>query len=193
MDVACLQQAKCIPLPFHSSTRLPRVSVLVRNNRRNASSYPVKNLCSASNFDTLVAAGSIREDKKLKAGIGSKKEQEEQQWDVKSWMHRNGLPPCKILLKDGPSHVPNHRPIHYVAASEDLQVNFCTNYLLAFQFFFVFLPSYNTSSFLSWPTLAVSIFFLSVVVGWGYCLFCSKFVGGDTGESFGERDCGYGN
>lgn len=122
MDVACLQQGQCIPSPFPSSTRLPRVSVLVRINRRNASSYPVRSMCSASNFDTLVAAGSTRKDKKLKEGIGSKKEQEEQQqWDLKSWMHRNGLPPCKILLKERPSHVPNHRPIHYVAASEDLQ------------------------------------------------------------------------
>jgi hypothetical protein len=36
-------------------------------------------------------------------------------------MHKNGLPPCKVVLKDKPSHDDSHKPIHYVAASEDLQ------------------------------------------------------------------------
>ncbi|KAL8110106.1 uncharacterized protein LOC141671665 [Apium graveolens] len=40
--------------------------------------------------------------------------------DLKSWMHQNGLPPCKVLLKDRPCRV-IARPIHYVAASQDLQ------------------------------------------------------------------------
>lgn len=46
---------------------------------------------------------------------------EEDFGDLKSWMHKNGLPPCKVLLKEKPSHNEKHRPIHYVAASEDLQ------------------------------------------------------------------------
>ncbi|KAG2714790.1 hypothetical protein I3760_03G045000 [Carya illinoinensis] len=36
-------------------------------------------------------------------------------------MHKNGLPPCKVVLKERPSHDEKHRSIHYVAASEDLQ------------------------------------------------------------------------
>ena len=43
--------------------------------------------------------------------------------DLKSWMHKNGLPPCKVVLKEKPSHDSKHWPIHYVAASEDLQVS----------------------------------------------------------------------
>ncbi|GFZ19121.1 rubisco methyltransferase family protein [Actinidia rufa] len=41
--------------------------------------------------------------------------------DLKSWMHKNGLPPCKVVLKERTSHDSKHSPIHYVAASEDLQ------------------------------------------------------------------------
>lgn len=41
---------------------------------------------------------------------------------MQSWMHKNGLPPCKVVLKDRPSHDEKHKPIHSVAASEDLQV-----------------------------------------------------------------------
>ena len=51
-------------------------------------------------------------------GDGKVKEED----DLKSWMHANGLPPCKVMLKEKPSHNPKYRPIHYVAASEDLQV-----------------------------------------------------------------------
>lgn len=46
---------------------------------------------------------------------------QETEIDLKSWMHSNGLPLCKVVLKEKPSHNSNHRPIHYVAASEDLQ------------------------------------------------------------------------
>ncbi|KAK8672479.1 hypothetical protein V6N13_110847 [Hibiscus sabdariffa] len=51
--------------------------------------------------------------------VSSKKEDEF--GDLKSWMHKNGLPPCKVVLKERPSHDEKHRPIHYVAASEDLR------------------------------------------------------------------------
>ncbi|KAF3965244.1 hypothetical protein CMV_010548 [Castanea mollissima] len=40
-----------------------------------------RNLCSASSTNTLV----------------------EEEEDLKSWMHKNGLPPCKVLLKEKPS------------------------------------------------------------------------------------------
>lgn len=58
--------------------------------------------------------------------MGSSREvvsrKEDESADLKSWMHKNGLPPCKVVLKEKPSHDEKHRPIHYVAASEDLQV-----------------------------------------------------------------------
>ncbi|OIW12250.1 hypothetical protein TanjilG_06039 [Lupinus angustifolius] len=63
--------------------------------------------CSASNHHTLVTA---------------KKEEEAEHGDLKCWMHKHGLPPCKVVLKEKPSHDNTHKPIHYVAASEDLQV-----------------------------------------------------------------------
>nr|CAD1823458.1 unnamed protein product [Ananas comosus var. bracteatus] len=41
--------------------------------------------------------------------------------DLKAWLHAHGLPPCKVVLRERPSPDGKHRPIHYVAASEDLQ------------------------------------------------------------------------
>ena len=72
----------------------------------------------ASNSDTLVA-GSKKGDGKHREIVGRK---EEESGDLKSWMHKNGLPPCKIVLKERPSQSDTHKPIRYVAASEDLQV-----------------------------------------------------------------------
>ncbi|KAK2451454.1 [histone H3]-lysine(4) N-trimethyltransferase [Trifolium repens] len=90
------------PIPPSSlSHRLPTLLSLCTNRRRRRS------LCSASNSDTLVAA------------TGKKRNEDDN--DLKTWMHKNGLPPCKVVLKDKPSHDDSHKPIHYVAASEDLQ------------------------------------------------------------------------
>lgn len=132
MDAAaCLQHGNCIPssLLFRSSSHRPllllsRVSVSsVRTKRRNnASSYRIRNMCSASNSDTLLA-GSVKEHKKLTQVVSNNfQEQQDYVGDLKSWMHNNGLPPCNVVLKEKPPHDPSHRPIHYVAASEDLQV-----------------------------------------------------------------------
>ena len=41
-------------------------------------------------------------------------------------MHKNGLPPCKVVLEEKASHDMNHWPIRYVAASEDLEVILCS-------------------------------------------------------------------
>lgn len=82
--------------------------------------------CSASNPDTLLAGGRKGDGKLHPEVVVGKKEEE--YGDLKSWMHKNGLPPCKVVLRERPSHNDNHKPIHYVAASEDLQVlwlNFC--------------------------------------------------------------------
>ncbi|KAJ7974764.1 N-methyltransferase [Quillaja saponaria] len=105
------------PLPI-----LPRISISVFKNPREAASVGStgrRSHCSVSGSDTLVA-GSRKEDGKHREVV-SKKEEEES-GDLKSWMHKNGLPSCKVVLKERPSHDENHSPIHYVAASEDLQV-----------------------------------------------------------------------
>ncbi|KAL3723005.1 hypothetical protein ACJRO7_035227 [Eucalyptus globulus] len=113
-----------VSLPLRSlSPRLPpaaaaaafllRSRAALRPSRR-------RNLCLASSSETLVG-GSLREEEGKRRGeaVVSKKEEDD---DLKSWMHRNGLPPCKVVLKERASHNERHQPIHYVAASEDLQV-----------------------------------------------------------------------
>lgn len=105
MELTCLHNKfnftplRHLSLPFSKNPN-PRVFPRKRNN-----------LCLASASDTLVT-GSRKE-------LSSKKDDE----DLKSWMHKNGLPPCKVVLKERPSHDEKLRPIHYVAASEDLQVH----------------------------------------------------------------------
>lgn len=69
-----------------------------------------RSLCCASNSDTLVSKSPE---------VVTKKEKESD--DLKSWMHKNGLPPCKVVLKERPSYDSKLRPIHYVAASQDLE------------------------------------------------------------------------
>ncbi|XWS44421.1 hypothetical protein CRYUN_Cryun15aG0043700 [Craigia yunnanensis] len=41
--------------------------------------------------------------------------------DLQSWMHKNGLPLYKVVLKERLSYDEKLRPIHYVTTSEDLQ------------------------------------------------------------------------
>lgn len=87
-------------------------------------SVPHRTLCvSASSSDTLVAGGSEKEDER-QGKVSSRKEGGDDSEDLKRWMDKKGLPPCKILLKERPAHDHKHKPIHYVAASEDLQVFF---------------------------------------------------------------------
>lgn len=124
MDLAYSPMAKCISTPFQSFTHRPlalfsRVSISVRIKPKFANNTHNRwlNMCSASSSDThtLVAGHKSVE-------VESNKEDE--YGDLKSWMHENGLPPCKVVIKERPSHNAKHRPIHYVAASEDLQVHF---------------------------------------------------------------------
>ncbi|XP_034209166.1 actin-histidine N-methyltransferase isoform X2 [Prunus dulcis] len=123
MEVSPLHN-RCIwssPVRSSSSHRLLLVSLSARKSKSpglvpSFRSTRRRNLCSASSSETLI--GSRKEDGKH-SQVVSKKEEEE---DLKSWMHKNGLPPCKVVLKEKPSHNEKHRPIHYVAASEDLQV-----------------------------------------------------------------------
>uniref|UniRef100_A0A5B7AH19 Putative histone-lysine N-methyltransferase setd3 isoform X2 n=1 Tax=Davidia involucrata TaxID=16924 RepID=A0A5B7AH19_DAVIN len=122
MDVAYLQQSKCISPPIPPSTHRPlsvlsRVSMSVRKNPGNRNSFRRRKLCSASSSDILVA-GSRKDDGKSLEVVSKK---EDEFGDLKSWMHKNGLPPVKVVIKERPSQDAKHRPIHYVAASEDLQ------------------------------------------------------------------------
>ncbi|KAM1857503.1 hypothetical protein ACFX14_007603 [Malus domestica] len=83
-----------------------------------------RNLCTASSSETLV--GSWKEDGDKEIQVVSKKDEEE---DLKSWMHENGLPLCKVVLKDKPSYDEKLRPIHYAAANEDLEVGDVTFFM----------------------------------------------------------------
>ncbi|GAA0157726.1 methyltransferase [Lithospermum erythrorhizon] len=64
--------------------------------------------CRNINSDTLVAK------KEAVEGL-------EEYGDLKTWMHKNGLPKCKVVLKERPSLDAELRDIHYVAASQDLK------------------------------------------------------------------------
>lgn len=67
--------------------------------------------------------------------VQSKKEEHESGIDLKQWMHEQGLPECKVALAEHrPWEGDKGRPIHYVVASQDLQVTYivtighaCTN------------------------------------------------------------------
>ncbi|XP_057482627.1 uncharacterized protein LOC130769349 [Actinidia eriantha] len=118
MDAACLQHTKSIlPLIHRPLSVLSRVSISIRRSPRLAKPFRPRNTCSASSSDTLVA-GTRKEDVKSLEVVSKK---QDEFGDLKSWMHKNGLPPCKVVLKERTSHDSKHSPIHYVAASEDLQ------------------------------------------------------------------------
>lgn len=127
MEAAFVQQGKCISSPLRLWTHrtsplvVSRFSILVRNQRKNARLHQFRSVSSASNSDTLLSGRVGEEKKRSKDVVASNKGDE--YGDLKSWMHKNGLPPCKVVLRDRPSHDAKHSPIHYVAASEDLQVN----------------------------------------------------------------------
>lgn len=59
----------------------------------------------------------------LTANNGGKPQalKEEEQLDLMKWMYEQGLPPCKVELKDRSCQGFDSRPIHYVIAKEDLQ------------------------------------------------------------------------
>ncbi|XP_009392603.2 ribulose-1,5 bisphosphate carboxylase/oxygenase large subunit N-methyltransferase, chloroplastic [Musa acuminata AAA Group] len=116
MDVAHLL-GPCVSSPFLSPSHRPFSGLPgLRIQRRRAPFRPTRRLnqCLACGADTLVAGSegssqALRCEKAAEAG------------DLKSWLHRHGLPPCKVVLKERHSHDGKHRPIHYVAASENLQ------------------------------------------------------------------------
>ncbi|KAB2002523.1 hypothetical protein ES319_D11G072100v1 [Gossypium barbadense] len=105
MELTCL----------HNKFKFPSLPHLSRPFFKNPNPriFPrkINILFLASASDTVVAS-SIKE-------LGSKKDDEF--GDLKSWMHRNGLPRCKVVLNESTSHDEKHMPVHYVAASEDLR------------------------------------------------------------------------
>lgn len=125
MEASCSLQVSLSPI--HSSPRfltsLSRVSLSSSSSYRTTKSFNLsssfrvihlRNRCSVSSIPgILVAEGSSEEDGKVV---------DEGDFDLRTWMHENGSPPCKVVLKERFSHHSNHKPIHYVAASEDLQV-----------------------------------------------------------------------
>nr|XP_029122385.1 ribulose-1,5 bisphosphate carboxylase/oxygenase large subunit N-methyltransferase, chloroplastic isoform X2 [Elaeis guineensis]XP_029122386.1 ribulose-1,5 bisphosphate carboxylase/oxygenase large subunit N-methyltransferase, chloroplastic isoform X2 [Elaeis guineensis] len=102
-----------------SSRPLSRLSGAFRSPRRCApfQASRRRNLCLACAAETLVA-GSQREEGSSHSLRGEKGVEG---GDLKSWLHAQGLPPCKVVVKERPSHDGKHRPIHYIAASEDLE------------------------------------------------------------------------
>lgn len=112
------------PPPF--SHHLPALPTFFTNRRRRRA------FCSASNSDTLLAASAAA------------KKHKEDDGDLKAWMHKHGLPPCKVVLKEKPSLHDSLKPIHYVAASEDLQV--CLIHVILFLIYlFILLLLRNVS------------------------------------------------
>ncbi|GER29553.1 rubisco methyltransferase family protein [Striga asiatica] len=105
-----LKNTHCVPSPFRPPPLLPyhRCAVAVSLSRKPKHFGKCASIFAASNSDTIVKSSKFAD-------------KEEELGDLKSWMDRNGLPSCKVMLKERPSHDSKHRPIHYVAASEDLQ------------------------------------------------------------------------
>lgn len=111
MDI--LKTARCISTPFRPPALIPhsRLANAVPLEKKPRNIRKCRNMCAASNSDTILKSSDI----------SSKKE--EDYGDLKCWMEKNGLPPSKVMLKERPSHDSNYHSIHYVAASENLQVS----------------------------------------------------------------------
>lgn len=108
MDI--LKTARCISTPFRPPPLIPH-SRLANPLPQPRNFRKCRNMCAASNSDTI-----------LKSTDNTSKKEDDYA-DLKSWMDKNGLPPCKVMLNERPSHDSNYHSIHYVAASEDLQVS----------------------------------------------------------------------
>lgn len=122
-------QSRCLTVPLrslpffgvsHSVFKTPILVSPFQSIRR-------KSCCLASSSSDTLVVGSRKEDGK-ESEVVSKKEDEF--GELKYWMHKNGLPPCKVVLEERPSHDEKHKPIHYIAASEDLQV--VVNFMIHF-------------------------------------------------------------
>ncbi|EPS58823.1 hypothetical protein M569_15990, partial [Genlisea aurea] len=106
-----LNNSRCILPAFHPPPKsAPRWSSHPASFfRKSWHAEKRRHLSAASHSNIGVISSEITNSK------------EEEHGDLKSWMEKNGLPPCKVMLKERHSHDNKHRPIHYVAASENLQ------------------------------------------------------------------------
>jgi len=89
-----------------------------RATRRGLLLLPAVHACSLNN--TLTAADG-------QGTVQSRKQEHERSIDLKEWMHEQGLPECKVALAeaspwDNDGGGGKSKPIHYVVASEELQV-----------------------------------------------------------------------
>lgn len=112
MDTSCsyLQHINYISSPI--TRPLP---ILFKTRLQHAPNDKRRQICLVSSRSDARVAGN-----KAREAVVSK---ESEIPDLKTWMHENGLPPCRVELKDRPCpHNSKLRPIHYVAASEDLEV-----------------------------------------------------------------------
>lgn len=142
MEVSPWASDKCLPPPIRHSLAhpLPPFSRFSLSFCKNLT-HPISSVrpcrrrpchCSASNPDTLLA-GAPNAKHHPEVIVGKKDEF----GDLKTWMHKNGLPPCKVVLNERPSHDENHKPIHYVAASEDLQVRWREFWFFLFRYWLI--------------------------------------------------------
>ncbi|MQM09229.1 hypothetical protein Taro_042097 [Colocasia esculenta] len=127
MDLAALQ-SPCFSSPIPSTSRrmlfssvpVAYLSLLrchVRSHRY--AGVRRRNLCLSCGRAEALVAGTRNEEVTSHASL--QKEKEPGTVGLKSWLHSQGLPPCKVVLKERASLDGKHQPIHYVAASEDLQ------------------------------------------------------------------------
>ncbi|KAJ1686168.1 hypothetical protein LUZ63_017558 [Rhynchospora breviuscula] len=93
----------------------PRLSLFSPISRRTLPFHPSftrrRGLFLSCHAEALVAAGSHREEGSAHSSDNL---------DLSSWLHLNGLPPCKVELKEKDCK-DKHLPIRYVVAKEDLQ------------------------------------------------------------------------
>ncbi|KAL3629108.1 hypothetical protein CASFOL_026330 [Castilleja foliolosa] len=106
-----LTNTHCISSPCRPPALFPHshsaTSVFLCKKPKNVRKWT--SMCAASSSDTILKSTEVTS------------KEEEEHVELRSWMDRNGFPPCKVTLKERPSHVSKHCDIHYIAASEDLQ------------------------------------------------------------------------
>ncbi|KMZ57984.1 hypothetical protein ZOSMA_7G00130 [Zostera marina] len=84
---------------------------------RRFRSFRIRKLCPAcggEGVDTLVV-GTLKDE-----GLSSSFKVDDDA-GLRSWLISQGLPPCKVMLMEKTCHDTNIDPIHYVAASEDIE------------------------------------------------------------------------
>ncbi|KAM7267296.1 hypothetical protein ACFE04_009462 [Oxalis oulophora] len=97
-----------------SSSYYRRRSSSIRLIRRSSS-------CSASSSSSSSSLKQSNSNSKNKSVVNNKKRDDNDEIELQSWMHQNGMPPCKVVIKERESNDSKHPSIHYIAASEVLK------------------------------------------------------------------------